>query len=61
MQENLAGLTFRMDERTGAIVAEDDFGAGKYTDGVALLGRQRPYGEPTLSPDSTPLKHSGEP
>jgi len=57
MQERLGGLTFRIDERTGAIVAEEDFGAVGSSDGVALLAHQiqRPYGD-----DSTPLKSSDD-
>ncbi|KAF8553065.1 hypothetical protein OG21DRAFT_1485715 [Imleria badia] len=39
MQNNLDGLTFYIDRRTGAIVAEEDFGAAECADGVALLGR----------------------
>lgn len=50
MQENLSGLSFYIDQRTGAIVAEEDFGSGENADGVALLGRQGPYD------DSTPVK-----
>ncbi|KAF8132440.1 hypothetical protein EV363DRAFT_1216054 [Boletus edulis] len=44
MQERLGGLTFCIDERTGAIVAEEDFGAVESSDEVALLARQRSYG-----------------
>ncbi|KAF8433924.1 hypothetical protein L210DRAFT_3454427 [Boletus edulis BED1] len=55
MQERLGGLTFRIDERTGAIVADEDFGAVESSDGVALLAHQRPYGD-----DSTPLKSSDD-
>ncbi|KAF8443930.1 hypothetical protein L210DRAFT_1002698 [Boletus edulis BED1] len=44
MQERLSGLTFCIDERTGAIVAEEDFGAVESSDEVALLARQRSYG-----------------
>ena len=63
MQNNLAGLTFRLDQRTGAIVAEEDFGAAEYPDGVALLGRKKRYGSPTFIVDGdlpleTPLKGS---
>ncbi|KAG0704071.1 hypothetical protein DFH29DRAFT_398922 [Suillus ampliporus] len=38
MKSNFAGLTFRLDKRTGAIVAEEDFGMADTTDGTALLG-----------------------
>lgn len=63
MQDSLAGLTFCLDQRTGAIVAEEDFGAAEGADGVALLGRKRPYGNPTYLVDGdseTPLKGSDE-
>ncbi|KAI9463847.1 hypothetical protein HD554DRAFT_2175357 [Boletus coccyginus] len=43
IRDNLAGLTFCLDPRTGAIITEEDFGAPKYADGVALLGGKRPY------------------
>ena len=61
MRDNLAGLTFRLDRRTGAIVAEEDFGAAECADGVALLGRKRPYSNATFFVDGdlpleTPLK-----
>lgn len=64
MQHRLAGLTFGLDQRTGAIVAEEDFGAAEGADGVALLGRtlKRPYSNPTFMVDAdsvlpeTPLK-----
>ncbi|KAI9463877.1 hypothetical protein HD554DRAFT_2123510 [Boletus coccyginus] len=63
MRDSLAGLTFRLDRRTGAIVAEEDFGAAECADGVALLGRKRPYSSPTFFVDGdfpleTPLKES---
>ena len=49
MRDNLAGLRFRLDRRTGAIVAEEDFGAAEYAGGAALLGHKRPYGgDPAL-------------
>lgn len=63
MQDNLAGLTFCLDRRTGAVVAEEDFGPAEYADGVALLGRRRPYNNPTYIVDDdseTPLKGSEE-
>ena len=51
MRDNLAGLTFHLDRRTGAIVAEEDFGAAECADGVALLGRERPYHGPSYVVD----------
>ncbi|KAH0835619.1 hypothetical protein J3R83DRAFT_9367 [Lanmaoa asiatica] len=50
MQHNLAGLTFRLDQRTGAIVAEESFDT-ECADAVALLGRKRPYSSPTFIVD----------
>ena len=48
MKNNLAGLTFRLDRRTGAIVAEEDFETtASSTDGAALLGLEKAY---SLSP-----------
>ncbi|KAG0704064.1 hypothetical protein DFH29DRAFT_398763 [Suillus ampliporus] len=38
MKSKFSGLTFRLDKRTGAIVAEEDFGMADTTDGTALLG-----------------------
>ncbi|KAG9312527.1 hypothetical protein JVU11DRAFT_6922 [Chiua virens] len=66
MADNLAGLTFCLDRRTGAIVAEEDLGMSDSADGVALLGRKRPYDGPTYivdgdSPSDTPLKDSHAP
>lgn len=61
MQDNLAGLTFRLDRRTGAIVAEESFGAVEGAEGVALLARKRPYSSPTFMVDEgleTPLGDS---
>ncbi|KAG1795683.1 uncharacterized protein HD556DRAFT_368369 [Suillus plorans] len=43
MKSNLAGLTFRLDKRTGAIVAEEDFGVGNTSDNAALLGGKGDY------------------
>ncbi|KAG1820009.1 hypothetical protein EV424DRAFT_1323021 [Suillus variegatus] len=43
MKNNLAGLTFRLDKRTGAIVAEEDFGVGNTSDNTALLGGNGDY------------------
>ncbi|KAG2113491.1 uncharacterized protein F5147DRAFT_681196 [Suillus discolor] len=43
MKSNLAGLTFRLDKRTGAIVAEEDFGVGNTSDNIALLGGKGDY------------------
>lgn len=63
MQDNLSGLTFRLDQRTGAIVAEEDFGAAEGADGMALLARKRPYSAPTFMVDGdfeTPLKDSDD-
>ena len=55
MQENLTGLSFYIDQQTGAIVAEEDFGPGEGVDGVALLGSQRPYdGSIPLRADDAP-------
>lgn len=55
MQDNLAGLTFRLDRRTGAIVAEEDFGAAENPDGVALLTHQ-----PYSADFETPLNSSDD-
>ncbi|KAG6376800.1 hypothetical protein JVT61DRAFT_1825 [Boletus reticuloceps] len=44
MQERLGGLAFCIDEQTGAIVAEEDFGAVESSDEVALLARKRSFG-----------------
>jgi len=48
MTGTLAGLTFRLDIRTGAIVAEEDLNA---SDNTALLGDEKGYGSspPPLS------------
>lgn len=54
MNSNLAGLTFRLDKRTGAIVAEEDFGEADTSDNIALLDHKRGYsvtvGVDSLSP-----------
>jgi len=47
MKNNLAGLTFRLDRRTGAIVAEEDFETASSADDAALLGLKKAY---SLSP-----------
>ncbi|KAG2354931.1 hypothetical protein BDR07DRAFT_1493874 [Suillus spraguei] len=44
MKSNLAGLTFRLDKRTGAIVAEEDSGMVNTSDNTALLGGKGEYG-----------------
>ncbi|KAG2072528.1 hypothetical protein BDR04DRAFT_1096508 [Suillus decipiens] len=44
MQRNFTGLTFRLDKRTGAIVAEDDFEIINTSDNAALLGGKGGYG-----------------
>ncbi|KAH7886617.1 hypothetical protein F5I97DRAFT_1020265 [Phlebopus sp. FC_14] len=51
MRHNLAGLTFRLDRRTGAIVAEEEFGGANGTDKTALLGRSRAYSGVTMGVD----------
>ncbi|KAJ8597250.1 hypothetical protein M405DRAFT_855738 [Rhizopogon salebrosus TDB-379] len=60
MNSNLAGLTFRLDSRTGAIVAEEDLdmlGAG---DNAALLGKKKNYSWSPRSP-MTFIKEKEEP
>ncbi|KAF9221127.1 hypothetical protein BS17DRAFT_785959 [Gyrodon lividus] len=53
MRDNLAGLTFRLDRRTGAIVAEEDLGVTEGGDSMALLGHKRGYSDgDSLSPFS---------
>ncbi|KAG2072503.1 hypothetical protein BDR04DRAFT_1230480 [Suillus decipiens] len=44
MKSNLAGLTFRLDKRTGAIVAEEDSGMVNTSDNTALLGGKGEHG-----------------
>ncbi|KAG2354930.1 hypothetical protein BDR07DRAFT_1304682 [Suillus spraguei] len=44
MRNNLTGLTFRLDKRTGAIVAEEDFGVVNTSDNIALLSGKGGYG-----------------
>ncbi|KAG2072502.1 hypothetical protein BDR04DRAFT_1074030 [Suillus decipiens] len=44
MKSNLAGLTFRLDKRTGAIVAEEDFDVVSTSDNIALLSGKEGYG-----------------
>ncbi|KAG1824676.1 uncharacterized protein BJ212DRAFT_1321839 [Suillus subaureus] len=66
MKSNLAGLTFRLDKRTGAIVAEEDFGVVNTSDNTALLGSKGEYnvmvGVDNLSPLSrTSFKDKLEP
>jgi hypothetical protein len=58
MKSNLAGLKFRLDKRTGAIVAEEDFGVVDSSDNMALLGRKGGYGV-TVGVDSfSPLSRT---
>ncbi|OAX35822.1 hypothetical protein K503DRAFT_696301 [Rhizopogon vinicolor AM-OR11-026] len=47
MKSNLAGLTFRLDKRTGAILAEEDFDMMDAADNTTLLGHKKSY---SLSP-----------
>ncbi|KAG1744995.1 uncharacterized protein EDB91DRAFT_1122044 [Suillus paluster] len=66
MNGSLNGLTFRLDKRTGAIVAEEDFGIIDGTDSTALLGNKRGYsvasGVDSLSLLSrTSFKENGKP
>jgi len=59
MNNNLAGLTFRLDRRTGAIVAEEDLTAGEGADSMALLRRKRGYSGFNLGVDSlSPLSRT---
>ncbi|KAF9242854.1 hypothetical protein BU15DRAFT_72505 [Melanogaster broomeanus] len=61
IRESLGGLTFRLDRRTGAIVAEEDLRGVEGPDGVALLGRRhkRGYSGVSLGVDSlSPLSRS---
>lgn len=62
MKSNLTGLTFRLDKRTGAIVAEEDFGVVDVSDNTALLGHGAIVGVDSLSPLSrTSFKDKVEP
>lgn len=66
MNRKLTGLTFRLDRRTGAIVAEEDFGVVDASDSTMLLGGKRGYsamvGVDSLSPLSrTSFKDKVEP
>lgn len=66
MKSNLTGLTFRLDKRTGAIVAEEDFDVVNASDKSALLGGKGGYGVTvgveSLSPlSSTSFKDKVEP
>lgn len=66
MNRKLTGLTFRLDKRTGAIVAEEDFGVVDASDRTTLLGGKRGYsamvGVDSLSPLSrTSFKDKVEP
>ncbi|KIJ67191.1 hypothetical protein HYDPIDRAFT_25666 [Hydnomerulius pinastri MD-312] len=59
MRENLAGLTFRLDRRTGAIVAEEDLSGAEGLDSMALLRHKREYSSVTLGVDSmSPLSRT---
>ncbi|KAG1748155.1 hypothetical protein EDB19DRAFT_1905206 [Suillus lakei] len=61
MKSNLAGLTFRLDKRTGAIVAEEDFGVsniGNTSDNTALLGSKRGYSVTLGVDDLSPLSRT---
>ncbi|OJA11337.1 hypothetical protein AZE42_04932 [Rhizopogon vesiculosus] len=52
MKSNLAGLTFRLDKRTGAILAEEDFDAMNATDTTTLLGHKKSHSLSSLSRSS---------
>lgn len=58
MKNNFAGLTFRLDRRTGAIVAEEDFDKADSADSTALLGLKKAY---SLSPLSRTSFKKAEP
>ncbi|KAG1864998.1 hypothetical protein DFJ58DRAFT_771933 [Suillus subalutaceus] len=58
MKSNLTGLTFRLDKRTGAIVAEEDFGVVNTSDNTALLGGKRGYGVMVGVDNLTPLSRA---
>lgn len=58
MKSNLTGLTFRLDKRTGAIVAEEDFGIVNNCDNTALLGGKRGYGVMVGVDNLTPLSRT---
>ncbi|KIK92516.1 hypothetical protein PAXRUDRAFT_829886 [Paxillus rubicundulus Ve08.2h10] len=59
MKNNLSGLKFCLDRRTGAIVAEEDFTGGESTDSIALLPRKRGYHNFNLGVDNlSPLSRS---
>jgi hypothetical protein len=60
MNSNLAGLTFRLDRRTGAIVAEEDLDTLGAGDNAALLGKKKSYSWSPLSP-MTFIKEKDEP
>lgn len=59
MKSNLAGLTFRLDRRTGAILAEEDFDMMDAADNTALLGLKKGYSTSPLS--RTSFKEKTEP
>ncbi|KAG1858479.1 hypothetical protein F4604DRAFT_1794294 [Suillus subluteus] len=58
MKSNLTGLTFRLDKRTGAIVAEEDFGVVNTSDNTALLGGKRGYSMTVGVDNLTPLSRT---
>ncbi|KIK76950.1 hypothetical protein PAXRUDRAFT_17829 [Paxillus rubicundulus Ve08.2h10] len=59
MKNNLAGLKFCLDRRTGAIVAEEDFTAGKGGDTMALLHHKKRYSGLNLGSDNlSPLSRT---
>ncbi|KAL4065570.1 hypothetical protein V8B97DRAFT_1150922 [Scleroderma yunnanense] len=58
MRTNLTGLKFRLDPRTGAIVAEEDTGV-HVGEGASLLGGEHVYLSPMFGTDGfTPLSRS---
>lgn len=56
MRANLTGLKFGLDPRTGAIVAEEEPGAGG--EGVSLLTGEDKYRSTGFGDGSTPLSTS---
>jgi len=56
MRTNLTGLKFHLDPRTGAIIAEEEPGAG--SEGATLLGGEGIYRSIGFGDGSTPLSAS---
>lgn len=58
MEDRLSDLTFRLDDYTGAIVAEENNGTVESADAVALLGLKRSYRGAPFRVDGAPPAHA---